>query len=462
MDTKDAYIRPTRPHSEEVVQLSVMDQLMPRRHMCYLLCFRHSPTATPQTAIRHLQAGLAAVLTEMPQFAGELQQRSSSKNELVLVLSPESEVLFRISERMHQAEYDSLINGMTKGPLVADDQLAIPAAELQTENGGTRAFVVQATVVSGGLLLATSIHHSLADAKATEVLFESWAKHTAEQSHGRKSVIQRAHDDTTARWRLSYGPINAQMDSFLELYGPKATYQAPTIAEQVVASTWTLSPQKMQELKDSVSVSDVQVSTSDLVCALIARHVYKARKQYESTSTPWPESVLLYVTSDMRSRLEPPLAKNYLGNASVAVPVAVDLSNLLENPVSVALSTLAANIKTAIDKFDTLALRSRLGFYKAQPFYGSVVPKFEYYPGPNMLITDSSSMSFYSMNWGSVLHTMDYFRSVGQTHSVGQCALNPKRRDGTIEFQMRHDLRVVEAMRDDKGFSGFFELAGYY
>lgn len=464
MHIEDVYIGPTRPHSEEIVQLSTMDQLMPRRHMSYLLCFRHAASASQKATMKQLQAGLAAVLTEMPQFAGILQRKSGPKNELELVLNPECQVMFRVCDATNQdqVEYDSLLNGMTQGPLLADNQLTVPAAAMQTEDGGTRVFVVQATIVKGGILLATSIHHCLADAKATEVLFESWAKHTAEKSHGRSPAVEMGHDDTTARWRLSYGPQNVSMDSFLELYGPEAAYQAAELADRVVASTWTISPQAMQELKESVhATSDVQVSSSDLVCALIARHVYKARRQHE-THSKWPENVLLYVTSDMRSRLEPPLARNYLGNASVAVPVPVNLAVLCDDSASTALSTTAAKIKTAIDRFDTTALRSRLGFYKAQPFFGSVVPKFEYYPGPNMLITDSSSMGFYSLNWGSNLQNMDYFRSVGQTHSVGQCALNPKRKDGIIEFQMRHDLRVVEAMKDDKGFSSFFRLDGYY
>ncbi|KAJ9662034.1 hypothetical protein H2198_001576 [Neophaeococcomyces mojaviensis] len=460
MEKSDVMVRPSRPHSEEVIQLSVMDQLMPRRHMSYLLCFRHTSTCSHSTTIQQLQTGLATVLTEMPHFAGELRQRSSPKKELELFLDPYSHVLFRVVDATNQLNYEDVVKSMHEKPLVADDQLAVPAIDLQTDNGGVRAFAVQVTIVSGGLLLATSIHHALADARATEVLFESWSKHTAKAATGRSDAIEILPHEATARWRLSYGPQDVQVDNFLELCGPKGTYKAAKIADRVVAATWTISPQGIQKLKDFVK-SDVQLSSSDLVCALIARHVYKARIQHEHASVPWPSSILLYVTSDMRSRLEPPLAKNYQGNASVAVPVAVNLDTLLDESTPNALGTVATQIKHAIDTFDTNSLRSRLSFYKTQPFYGSVVPNFEYYPGPNMLLTDSSSMSFYSFSWGPVLQTTDYFKSVGLTHSVGQCALNPKRRDGSIELQMRHDQQVVEAMKSDKDFTCFFELVGY-
>ena len=434
---------------------------MPRQHMSLLLYFRHASSTSQKATIQHLQAGLAAVLTEMPQFAGVLRHKKGPRNELELVLNPECGVLFRICDASDQADYDSLLNGMTQGSLVADEKLAVPAADLQTENDGTRAFAVQATSVKGGLLLATSTHHSLGDAKATEVLLKSWARHSAERSHGRSTTIEMAHEDATARWRLSYGPKDVPMESFVENCGLKGLYQAPQLAESTLPSTWTISPDAIQELTESVKTSGVQVSKSDLICSLIARHMYRARRQHE-TSTLWPESILLYVTLDMRSRLEPPLAKNYQGNASVGIAVTVDLATLCDGPNATALSTTAASIKTAIDNFDTTALRSRLGFYKAQPFFGSVMPNFEYYPGPNALITDTSSLGFYSLNWGPTLQTMDYFRVVGQTLAAGECAVYPKKKDGTIDFQMRHDPRVLETMKEDKEFSNFCRLVGYY
>lgn len=283
--------------------------------MSYLLCFRQAPSVSHKATVQQLQEGLAAALTEMPQFAGTIRPKSGSKNELELLLDPESYVLFRSCDATDAASYDELLDSMGREPLITDDRLAIPAAEMQTPDGGTRSFAVQATTVKGGLLIATSIHHSVGDAKATEVLFESWAKHTAERSHGQSPTITIPAEDVTARWRLSYGPKNVSMDSFLELHGPKDAFRTSEIAAQVVTSRWTISSQALQQLRDSMgSKADVQLSSSDLMCALIARHVYKARRQYE-TSNRWPDEALLYVTSDMRSRLEPSLAKNYLGNA---------------------------------------------------------------------------------------------------------------------------------------------------
>lgn len=461
METTDEYIQPHRPCSEEAVKLSVMDQLMPRRHMSYVMCFKQSPGTSTTSTIEHLKEGLAMALTEMPQFASELRKSSkSSKNELEIVLGPNSGVLFRTSTQI--LNYEELTKALVEGPQVREEELSIPADQLHVVNGGIPAFFVQATVVNGGVLLATSIHHVLGDAKASEIFFEAWAKHTAQRSHGRPCAIELVDEDTQARWRLSYGPKDCKMDSFLELLGPKSDLANAKSADHIVKSTWSITSSAIQELKNDVSAAaGTSVSSSDLMCALIARHVYKARLEYENQQS-WPANVILYVTSDMRSRLEPPLSKKYIGNASVAVPIAVELQTLVSGSAEDALIAVAAIIKTNIDKFDTAALRSRLGFYQNQPFYGSVIPHYQYYPGPNMLVTDSSSMGFYSLDWGVHLHKMDNFRTIGQTHAVGSCTLNPKRANETIELQVRHDLRIVDAMKADKGFSQYFKLEGCY
>lgn len=427
--------------------------------MSYLMCFKQDDANLSSSVVEDLQEGLAMALTELPQFAGELRKASSNKNELELILGPSSGVLFRVCKQ--NTEYEALTKALVEGPQVTEEELCIPVDQLHVKYGGLSAFFVQATIVNGGVLLATSIHHVLADAKGSEIFFESWAKHSAQRSHGRSSSVNLISEDAIARWRLSYGPRDHKMDSFLELLSPRSDFVGARPADHIVKSTWSISNELLQQLKNDVSSMGTQISSSDIMCALIARHVYKARLEYESQQS-WPESVILFVTSDMRSRLEPSLAKNYIGNASVAIPVAINLQTLLSETMNDALITIAASIKTAINEFDTAALRSRLGFYQNQPFYGSVVPNFQYYPGPNMLITDSSSMGFYSLDWGTKLHKMGKFRSIGQTHSIGQCTLNPKRADDTVELQIKHDLRIVEAMKQDKGFSQYFHLEGYY
>lgn len=427
--------------------------------MSYLMCFKQNDPKLASSIVEDLQEGLAMATTELPQFAGELRKASSTKNELELVLGPSSGVNFRVCKQ--DSEYEALINALVEGPQVKEEGLSIPVEHLHVEYGGVPAFFAQATIVNGGILLATSIHHVLADAKGSEIFFESWAKHTAQRSHGRSPAIDVIPEDATARWRLSYGPKDCKMDSFLELLGPKTDFVGARPADHVVKSTWSISSERLEQLKSDMSSTGTNISGSDLMCALIARHVYKARLKCESQQS-WPESAIIFVTSDMRSRLEPSLAKNYIGNASVAIPIAVNLQTLLSDPITDTLTTIATSIKSAINAFDTKALRSRLGFYQSQPFYGSIVPNFQYYPGPNMLITDSSSMGFYSLNWGTKLQKMDKFRSIGQTHSIGQCTLNPKRTDDTVELQIKHDLQVVEAMKHDKGFSQYFQLEGCY
>ena len=72
-----------------------------------------------------------------------------------------------------------------------------------------------------------------------------------------------------------------------------------------------------------------------------------------------------------------------------------------------------------------------------------------------MLIADTSELDTYSLDWGSSLGQIDAFRTIGTSVSTGSCSVHPRLRDGRIEIFLRHEKRVIEAMRMSKELSRF-------
>jgi len=458
------FVKPVVSQSENVVRLSTIDQIMPRKYMASLFCFRRNESTSPDLLAAQLRKGLGAALAEAPHFAGEIQPAPGQRNELQLYTGPESDVLFRDCRQWTGANYDELVDAHFPTSLLPDDDLLVPTENTATESGGIRSLVIQANFIPGGLLLAVQVHHSLTDAKGSELFFSSWSRHTRTQCQGRPVDLKPFDEQALERWRLSYGSKKGKVEEFPEFRegpGQQRTTAGPEEKTgTVIPSIWQISPEQLDDLKNFASArasSAMHVSKAEAIAALLCCHIYRARYGHGSNPEHRASSVTLYVASDIRSRLEPPLPPDYLGNASVIVPVPIPLTidQLCSARDDAVLNDIAATIQRAVIGYDTTAVRQRIGFYNSQLAIGSRRPNLNYWPGPNMLIADTSELDTYSLDWGSSLGQIDAFRTIGTSVSTGSCSVHPRLRDGRIEIFLRHEKRVIEAMRMSKELSRF-------
>jgi hypothetical protein len=458
------FVKPVVSQSENVVRLSTIDQIMPRKYMASLFCFRRNESTSPDLVAAQLRKGLGAALAEAPHFAGEIQPAPGQRNELQLYTGPESNVLFRDCRQWTGANYDELVDAHFPTSLLPDDDLLVPTENTATESGGIRSLVIQANFIPGGLLLAVQVHHSLTDAKGSELFFSSWSRHTRTQCQGRPVDLKPFDEQALERWRLSYGSKKGKVEEFPEFREGPGQQRTTAGPEEkmgtVIPSIWQISPEQLDDLKNFASAqasSAMHVSKAEAVAALLCCHIYRARYGHGSNLEHQASSVTLYVASDIRSRLEPPLPPDYLGNASVIVPVPIPLTidQLCAARDGAVLNDIAATIQRAVIGYDTTAVRQRIGFYNSQPAIGSRRPNLNYWPGPNMLIADISELNTYSLDWGSSLGQIDAFRTIGTSVSTGSCSVHPRLRDGRIEIFLRHEKRVIEAMRMSKELSRF-------
>lgn len=440
------FIRPAIPQSEDVVTLSTIDQIMPRKHMAFLFCFELSENERV-TAIKQLQNGLESALADMPQFAGEMQPADNDRNELQLYIGPNSAVLLE-NESWSGKSFTELKHAHFPISFLPEDKLLPSAAATET---GVRVMMIKATYVSGGLLLAVQIHHSFTDAKGAEMFLKAWSKYASAQSQGRRLEAESLDDAALERWRLSYGK-KAKAEEFPEFKDPPHQLSSN---DEVIPTLWQISKKSLEELHAFVS-NPTPISKTEALAAFLTCHQYRARFG-NADSNRQINNITLYAASEVRARMEPPLAANYIGNASMIVPVPTTLDQVL-SVSGPALNNIASQIHQAVIAYDTVAVRKRVGFYNGQPSIGAKRPSLNYYPGPNMLVTDTSEICYYSLDWGGPLGTIECFRTIGMSASAGNCSVYPKLRDGSIEIFMRHEKKVVDVLAASKEFSRFASL----
>lgn len=441
------FIKPAIPQSEDVFKLSTIDQIMPRKHMAFLFCFELAES-DKLNAIKQLQSGLESALADMPQFAGEMQLADNKRNELQLFLGPDSAVFFEENHTWSGKSFTELKAAHFPISLLPEDELLSEAAK--TDNG-LQVMMIKATFIPGGLILAVQVHHSFTDAKGAEMFLKAWSKHASAHFQCRKLDVEPLDEEALERWRLSYGSKKVKAEDFPEF--KDALYQVSGTKSEVVPSLWSMSKEKLEELQVFVS-SPTPVSKTEALAAFLACHLYRARFGSDTDSNRQINDITLYAASDLRSRIEPPLAPSFIGNASMIVPVLTTLDQLI-NVSGPSLNSIASQIHEAVAKYDTTAVKKRISFYNGQPSIGAKRPNLNYYPGPNTLITDTSEICYYSLDWGGSLGQIDCFRTVGMSASTGNCSVYPKLRDGSIEIFLRHEKEVVDALAISEDFSRF-------
>ncbi|KAH7286171.1 hypothetical protein KP509_33G061100 [Ceratopteris richardii] len=140
-----------------------------------------------------------------------------------------------------------------------------------------------------------------------------------------------------------------------------------------------LSKQQIQKLKAKIAdkQSGATYSTYEVVSAHVWMCVSQARRlRYE-------QETKLYIATDGRARLKPPLPDGYFGNAIFTATPIAKAGELIENGVSFG----AGKIRGALERMDDEYLRSALDYLELQPDLEALDRGADTFKTPNLGIT---------------------------------------------------------------------------
>lgn len=474
----EVFVKPATPVSSRTTTLSPIDQWHTRLKGCTILCFEITSQTPNQSIFRNLCDGLRFALAELPDFLGDLVPEDGDRGErgfkkLVIPEDAAVRLLCRdytqpeLSDKWTYGSYAELAKKHIPNSQLHMALLAEPRLPAATAALGPRepCFIFQASFIPGGMFLAVMNHHGSTDGIGQSHVLRTWARYTAMFSRGENPEPPVANSAVIDRSLVSKGNDSVPMEAIPFLRKgtgkpgppPGAGSDGPP-EKRIVHSIWHVSHDRLAELKafaSSPNSEDPWISSGDALSALIWRRITFARGCVDAGIT---RSKLL-VPVNLRSRADPPLPGDYVGNA--AFPTLVIDDNVQGWP-SAPLYTTANEIRTTFNKFDAEAVRNYIGFFGSLERLSDVMANLDKSSngGPDISLTHWSGLSYLSADWGKDLGKAQFMRMLAEGRRVeGLCIVHPKRDgNGGLDFMTFLQANTTEKLKEDVEFTKWCEF----
>ena len=402
------------PLSDDVIQLSTLDQQAQRRYASVVLFFKLDHEGTSDSVFHHLKEGLAVTLSEVPDFASTVVTLpGSNRNELQLRLGPDSGASVKIVDysttqaaSWSYGNYEEL--AAKKFPVVSipPEMLfgPLPAAPGDTERG-LPALFIQFSLIEGGFILGIRWHHTVCDARGMNVMIQSWARQTkTSMLQGTRGLPVMPSEESRERWQLSYGKRDTDIERLLlddyvidramrspgsiasNTYQPQCHLLDPPEITNVPyrISVWYFSASALQSLRNALAIADTSSAAGlpendpgaggalgftpvEAVSALVWKHLSIARRpqmqlpslaerkqegQPQQQNEEDSDVTSLFSTRlNYRARMRPPLAEDFIGNINEPNARArLPLAEVCTASTPQSLATLARHIRAATEE----------------------------------------------------------------------------------------------------------------
>mmetsp|Transcript_23448 Transcript_23448/g.29890 ORF Transcript_23448/g.29890 Transcript_23448/m.29890 type:complete len:267 (-) Transcript_23448:13-813(-) len=215
-------------------------------------------------------------------------------------------------------------------------------------------------------------------------------------------------------------------------------------AEENTVRTFRFSKEKLKELKQEASPpssSGQFVSTNDAFVALIWQRLSKARCIAPS------ESVSLGMACNGRSRMNPPLPREYFGNAVFLVFVKVTNQELQ----AMTLSQVALRIREAVNEITHNKMISAINFVHSISDPGRIIPAFS--AQNDFVFTCWNKFPMYSADFGD--GNPIHIATNPAKFSGFSLVFDTPLKDGSVDVTIGLKSTVMEKLLEDPQFSHY-------
>lgn len=279
----------------------------------------------------------------------------------------------------------------------------------------------------GGVALGVGMEHHIADGMSGIHFINTWSDFARGETLKLEPVIDRsllrARSPPAPKYpHIEYQPPPSLKPALLNGY-TKHHHETPS--RYTVVELFPFTKEQLAKLKDTAADPGTFYSSYVALSAHIWRSVTHARGLGSDQETK------LYVATDGRGRLHPPLPRGYFGNViftSTPVARAGDLT-------AESLSFAAGKLQAAVKRMDDDYLRSALDYLECQPDLSKLVRGAAHYGNPNLGITSWTGLPVYDCDfgWGRAVY-------MGPAHIgyEGLCFVLPSpTKDGSLTLALR-------------------------
>ncbi|KAL2346423.1 hypothetical protein Fmac_000423 [Flemingia macrophylla] len=179
---------------------------------------------------------------------------------------------------------------------------------------------IQVTELLDGVFIGCSMNHAIADGTSYWNFFSIWSH--IFQAQGHEHDVPISNPPILNRWfpKGCSPPINLPLKDHDEFIG---RFEAPLLRERI----FHFSAESIATLKAKANMESntTKISSFQSLSALVWRSITRAR------SLPHDQRTSCKLSINNRSRMEPPLPKEYFGNSIHAVSAEATTGELLEN-----------------------------------------------------------------------------------------------------------------------------------
>ncbi|KAG4961678.1 hypothetical protein JHK87_038311 [Glycine soja] len=245
----------------------------------------------------------------------------------------------------------------------------------------------------GGVSLGVGMQHHVADGASGLHFINAWS----DVARGLDISLPPFIDRTLLRARDPPLPVF----DHIEYKPPPATKKTTPLqpskplgsdSTAVAVSTFKLTRDQLSTLKGKSREDGNTISYSSY--EMLAGHVW--RSVCKARALPDDQETKLYIATDGRARLQPPLPHGYFGNVIfTTTPIAV-AGDLMSKPTWYA----ASRIHDALIRMDNEYLRSALDYLELQPDLKSLVRGAHTFRCPNLGITSWARLPIHDADFG--------------------------------------------------------------
>nr|AFP49814.1 caffeoyl-CoA quinic acid caffeoyl transferase 4 [Coffea arabica] len=377
-----AMVRPAQPTPTKRLWNSNLDLLVARIHILTVYFYKPNGSANFFDT-RVLKEALSNVLVSFYPMAGRLARDEEGRIEIDC--NGEG-VLFV------EAESDSSVDDFGDFAPSLELRRLIPTVDCSGDISSYPLVIFQVTRFKcGAAALGAGVQHNLSDGVSSLHFINTWS----DIARGLTIAVPPFIDRTLIHARDPPVPVFEHVEYYPppQLKSDSRIQELKTGPRASTTAVLKITPEQLSQLK---AKANNEGSTYEILAAHIWRTACKARGLTNDQSTK------LYVATDGRSRLIPPLPPGYLGNVVFTATPIAESSNLQSEP----LTNSAKRIHNALARMDNDYLRSALDYLEIQPDLSALVRGPRHFASPNLNINSWTRLPFHDADfgWGRPIH----------------------------------------------------------
>ncbi|XP_073067049.1 spermidine hydroxycinnamoyl transferase-like [Primulina eburnea] len=394
-------VRPSEPTPDGTMYFNASDQIKDISHTPTIYFYKHSAALDAGDAISILKDSLSKALVLFYPLAGRLSWSAEGGSRVELHYNGKGVPIF-------EAESEAAVEDFGDFTPTSSIQDLIPSVDYTTPIDEIPMVVVQLTRFRcGGVSIGLGISHVMADGPSALHFVDQWAK------------ISRGGEPISAPYLdRKVLETDKQLDS---TFDPSVLRPPPTLIGQednmeqrkkpITVAFLNLSKLQIEKLRNKANLElQLEKNTTsrgysrfEAVAAHIWRCTSKARGHVSEQQTS------LHFPADFRNKMNPPIPRNFFGNALIRVEATDNSGNLLSS----SLGSASKKIREAVEKVSENTVRSYLEFLKNLPDVGRFRsldnngrPKGDFYGNPNLAIISWTALPLYGADfgWGKEIH----------------------------------------------------------